>query len=34
VVACNRASADFVISSSLFDSVYEPVLKDYAATIA
>ena len=34
VVACNRASADFIISSSLFDSVYEPILKDYAATIA
>jgi methylglyoxal synthase len=34
VVACNRASADFIISSSLFDSVYDPILKDYAATIA
>jgi methylglyoxal synthase len=34
VVACNRASADFVISSSLFDSAYDPVLKDYASTIA
>ena len=34
VVACNRASADFIISSNLFDSAYDPVLKDYAATIA
>jgi len=33
VVACNRASADFIISSMLFDSVYEPVLKDYSAMI-
>lgn len=33
VVACNRASADFIISSTLFDAVYEPVLKDYSAVI-
>jgi len=33
VVACNRASADFIISSMLFDSVYEPVLKDYSTVI-
>ncbi|MDR1497720.1 MAG: methylglyoxal synthase [Puniceicoccales bacterium] len=29
VIACNRASADFVISSPLFDHVYTPVLNDY-----
>ena len=28
-VACNRASADFLISSPLFDSEYENVLPDY-----
>lgn len=33
VVACNRASADFVISSMLFDTVYTPVLKDYTTMI-
>ena len=33
VVACNRASADFIISSMLFDSVYDPVIKDYSAMI-
>lgn len=29
-VACNRSSADFIISSHLFDEVYEPKLKDYS----
>ena len=33
VVACNRASADFIISSMLFDSAYEPVIKDYSVAL-
>ena len=28
-VACNRSTADFIITSSLFKEEYEPVLKDY-----
>ena len=28
-VACNRSSADFIISSPPAEDVYEPVLKDY-----
>ena len=32
-VACNRASADFIISSALFDTPYNPVIKDYGALI-
>jgi methylglyoxal synthase len=28
-VACNRSTADFLISSSLFFKAYEPILKDY-----
>ena len=28
-MACNRATADFVISSALMDEEYEPILKDY-----
>lgn len=28
-VACNRSTADFIISSSLFDEEYEPIIKDY-----
>lgn len=31
--ACNRATADFVISSSLLDSAYEPTRKDYSGYI-
>ena len=27
--ACNRSTADFLISSSLFREPYEPILKDY-----
>jgi methylglyoxal synthase len=27
--ACNRSTADFIISSELFETRYEPVLKDY-----
>jgi methylglyoxal synthase len=30
-VACNRSTADFIISSSLFNEEYQPVIKDYAA---
>jgi methylglyoxal synthase len=32
-VACNRATADFLISSPLFDVQYQPIIKDYGATI-
>lgn len=28
-VACNRSTADFLISSELFQQAYAPVLKDY-----
>ena len=30
-IACNRSSADFIISSPLVEEAYEPVLKDYSA---
>jgi len=30
-VACNRSTADFIISSVLFSEEYEPVIKDYAS---
>ncbi len=33
VVACNRSTADFVISSDLFDDAYRPVLNDYASLL-
>lgn len=33
-VACNRSTADFIISSRLFDEEYEPVLKDYTKYIS
>jgi len=29
-IASNRSTADFIISSSLFNKEYEPVLKDYS----
>jgi len=29
-IACNRSSADFMISSPLIDEPYEPKLKDYS----
>lgn len=29
-IACNRATADYLISSPLLDRDYEPVLKDYS----
>lgn len=28
-VACNRSTADFIISSTLFSEEYQPVIKDY-----
>lgn len=33
ITACNRATADFVISSTLFDDPYQPILKDYSGYI-
>jgi methylglyoxal synthase len=32
-MACNRATADFMISSPLFDREYDPIVKDYSAYI-
>jgi methylglyoxal synthase len=32
-IACNRATADFLISSPLFDLSYEPLVKDYGAYV-
>lgn len=32
-IACNRATADFLISSPLMNQRYEPVLKDYSKYI-
>ena len=31
--ACNRSSADFVISSHLLNEIYKPVIKDYSSYI-
>jgi methylglyoxal synthase len=33
VIAETRATADFVISSTLFDTQYTPIIKDYSAYI-
>lgn len=33
VTACNRATADFMISSSLFAQPYRPVVKDYSKAL-
>ena len=33
VTACSRATADFIISSPLFDGQYTPIIKDYKAYI-
>jgi methylglyoxal synthase len=33
-VACNRSTADFIISSRLFDVEYEPTIKDYSKYIS
>ena len=30
-IACNRSSADFMISSPLVDQAYEPIVKDYSS---
>jgi methylglyoxal synthase len=30
-MACNRSSADFIISSSILDKAYEPVVKDFSS---
>ena len=30
-IASNRSTADFIISSSLFNKEYEPILKDYSS---
>ncbi len=32
--ACNRSTADFMISSPLLDEVYDPVVKDYSGYIS
>ena len=32
-MACNRSTADFIISSPLIDSAYQPALKDYSKYI-
>jgi len=32
-IACNRSTADFIISSSLMDQKYQPALKDYSPYI-
>jgi len=31
--ACNRSTADFMISSSLLNTTYEPIMKDYSGYI-
>ena len=31
--ACNRATADFMVSSSFFNEKYEPIIKDYSQYI-
>ena len=31
VLACNRSTADFLVSSPLFDSEYSPMVHDYTA---
>ncbi len=33
-IACNRSSADFIISSPLVDETYDPVLKDYSSYLS
>ncbi len=33
-MACNRSSADFIISSSLFQEKYEPEVRDYGTYLA
>ena len=31
--ACNRSTADFLISSPLLETAYQPILKDYSEYI-
>jgi methylglyoxal synthase len=33
-VACDRSTADFIISSSLFNEEYDPIIKDYSKYIS
>jgi methylglyoxal synthase len=33
-VACNRSTADFIISSSLSNEEYDPIIKDYSQYIS
>ena len=33
-IACNRSSADFIISSQLVEEIYTPALKDYSAYLS
>ena len=32
-IACNRSTADFLISSTILSKAYQPVIKDYAAYV-
>jgi methylglyoxal synthase len=32
-IACNRSTADFLISSSLMDAAYRPLVRDYGGYI-
>jgi methylglyoxal synthase len=32
-IACNRSTADFLISSTILGKAYQPVIKDYAAYV-
>jgi len=32
-MACNRATADFIISSTILEKAYEPVVKDFSSYI-
>jgi methylglyoxal synthase len=32
-IACNRATADFILSSSLMDTAYERLVRDYGGSL-
>lgn len=32
--ACNKSTADFIVSSNLFNNDYEPIMKDYSNYLA
>jgi len=32
--ACNKSTADFIVSSNLFNTDYEPIMKDYSNYLA